>query len=194
VEGDAGLILGLNPGTTPAIFEQSLQAGQLERCVNRIPVRTGDSVLVRSGTVHAIDAGCLILEIQQNSDTTYRVYDWGRVGLDGKPRQLHIDESMQSILFDDPPPPLVPAADAPAVIADCAEFRIRRVPIKAGAAIEFEAGEQCRLLSVVRGRLVADGLALAPFVVGDNALLPFAGGFRFTATTDSLILVTENFT
>ena len=58
--------------------------------MHRFPVAAGDSILVHSGQVHAIDAGNLILEIQQNSDTTYRVYDWGRMGLDGKPRQLHV--------------------------------------------------------------------------------------------------------
>ena len=193
VEGAAGLILGLKPGVHPAQFETALRAGALEQCVNRYPVRPGDAVLVPSGTLHAIDAGCLILEIQQNSDTTYRVYDWGRVGLDGQPRAMHVAESLQSILFDEPPPAIVRATDAAAVIADCREFRIRRVPVKQGASIVFGAGEQCRLLSVVRGQLRARGLEVAPFLAGDNALLPFAGAFTFSAEEDSLVLVTENF-
>ena len=193
VEGEAGLILGLRPGVTPAQFEAAIHSSTLEQCVNRCTVQPGDSVLVHSGTVHAIDAGCLILEIQQNSDTTYRVYDWGRMGLDGKPRTMHLAESMKSILFDEPPPPIVRAAESAAVIADCAEFRIRRVPLKTGAALAFGAGEQCRLLSVVRGRLRARGLEVAPFIAGDNALLPFAGAFAFEAEEESLVLVTENF-
>ena len=193
IEGEAGLILGLRPGVTRDQFGAAIKANTLEPCVNRYPVNVGDSVLVHSGTVHAIDAGCLILEIQQNSDTTYRVYDWGRVGLDGQPRKLHIEESMKSILFGETPPPIVRAADVPAVIADCAEFRIRRVPVKKGGTLSFIAGEQCRLFSVVRGRLQARGLDLAPFVAGDNALLPFAGAFTFVADEDSLVLVTENF-
>ena len=192
-KGEAGLILGLRPGITRDRFAAAIKDNALEPCVNRYPVQAGDSVLVRSGTVHAIDAGCLILEIQQNSDTTYRVYDWGRVGLDGNPRQLHVEESMKSILFDEPPPPIVRAADVPAVIADCAEFRIRRVPVKRGATLSFIAGEQCRLLSVVRGRLLGRGLDEAPFVAGENALLPFAGAFTFEAAEDALVLVTENF-
>jgi len=192
-EGDAGLILGLRAGVTQRQFEEALRANSLEQCVHRSSVQLGDSVLVRSGTVHAIDAGCLMLEIQQNSDTTYRVYDWGRVGLDGKPRKLHVEESLRSILFDEPPPPIVRAADKPAVIADCAEFRIRRVPLKKGAQLAFIAGEQCRLLSVVRGQLHARGMDVAPFIAGDNALLPYAGAFNFEAAEDSLVLVTENF-
>ena len=193
IEGDAHLILGLRPGVTRAQFAAAIRDNSLEQCVNRFPVSVGDSVLVHSGTVHAIDAGCLILEIQQNSDTTYRVYDWGRVGLDGRPRQLHVEESMKSILFAEPPPPLVYAANHPAVIADCAQFRIRRVPVKKGAALSFVAGEQCRLFSVVSGRLHARALDVAPFVAGENALLPFAGAFTFEADEDSLVLVTENF-
>lgn len=193
IEGDANLILGLRPGVTRDQFGAAIKDNSLEQCVNRYPVKVGDSVLVHSGTVHAIDAGCLILEIQQNSDTTYRVYDWGRVGLDGKPRKLHIEESMQSILWDESAPPIVRATDVPAVIADCAEFRIRRVPVKKGAIVSFVAGEQCRLFSVVRGRLHAVALDVAPFVAGDNALLPFAGSFSFEADEDSLVLVTENF-
>src|SRR5690349_22013811 len=61
-----------------------------------------------SGRVHAIGAGIVIFEIQQNSDTTYRVFDWNRVGLDGKPRELHITESLASIDFNDFEPGLVP--------------------------------------------------------------------------------------
>jgi mannose-6-phosphate isomerase len=192
-KGESGLILGLRPGVTRDRFGAAIEDNTLEQCVNRYQVKAGDSVLVRSGTVHAIDAGCLILEIQQNSDTTYRVYDWGRMGLDGKPRRLHVAESMKSILFDEPPPPIVRSADVPAVIADCAEFRIRRVPVKTGATLSFIAGEQCRLFSVVCGRLRVRGLDATPFVAGDNALLPFAGAFTFEAAEDSLVLVTENF-
>lgn len=194
IRGEAGLLLGLRPGVTRREFEESIRANTLENCVNRFPVQVGDSVLVRSGTVHAIDAGCIILEIQQNSDTTYRVYDWGRVGLDGKPRALHVPESLRSILWDEAPPPIVVHRPEPAVLADCAEFRIRRVPLRRGAApLRFTAGEQCRILSVVRGRVVADGLPVPPLVAGENAILPFAGGFSFTAEDDALVLVTENF-
>jgi mannose-6-phosphate isomerase len=192
-EPDAALIVGLCPGVTRAQFERALAAGTLETCVHRFPVATGDSVLVHSGTVHAIDSGNLILEIQQNSDTTYRVYDWGRTGLDGKPRQLHLREALASILWSQPAPQPVRAASAPAVLADCEEFRIQRLPLARGAGLAFDAAQQPRLLHVVRGRLkeTATGGALAS---GDNVLLPYAGRFAFTAAEDSLLLVTENFT
>ena len=191
-EPGAALIVGLQPGVTRARFERAIAENTLEACVRRLPVAAGDSILVRSGTVHAIDAGSLILEIQQNSDTTYRVYDWGRVGLDGQPRQLHVRESLASILFEaDGAPPLVRAAEAPAVLADCAEFRLRREPLAAGATLRFAGGQQPRIVSVVAGRLRVGGEELRR---GDNALLPCAGEFAVTALEKSVVLVTENFT
>jgi mannose-6-phosphate isomerase len=188
----AALMVGLRPGVTRARFEQAAAAGTLEDCVNRLPLATGDSILVRSGTVHAIDAGNLILEIQQNSDTTYRVYDWGRTGLDGRPRQLHWREALESILWDQPEPQPVRAALQPAVLADCAEFRIRRAPLTRGERLEFAAGQQPRLLHIVRGA-VQETAATETWGRGENVLLPFAGRHAVTAIENSLVLVTENF-
>src|SRR5581483_11451224 len=106
-EHGAHLIVGLRRGATREQFERAVASQTLEECLHRFTVAAGDSILVRSGQVHAIDAGNLILEIQQNSDTTYRVYDWGRVGLDGKPRQLHVRESLESIRWSGETPVLV---------------------------------------------------------------------------------------
>jgi mannose-6-phosphate isomerase len=190
---DAALIVGLRPGVTREQFERALIDGTLETCLHRFPVAVGDSILVHSGTVHAIDGGNLILEIQQNSDTTYRVYDWGRTGLDGQPRQLHLREALASILWNQPEPQPVRAALVPAVLADCAEFRIRRVPLARGAGLAFDVGQQPRLLHVVQGRLKETATA-GVLGCGQNVLLPYAGRFAFTAVEDSLLLVTENFT
>ena len=191
--GDAGLIVGLKTGATRGAFAQALVDNALESCVHRFPVQVGDSILVRSGTVHAIDGGNLILEIQQNSDTTYRVYDWGRVGLDGKPRQLHIAESLASIDWDVCEPEPVRAARTDAVIADSAEFRIRRVPLAVGESVSFGAGEQARLASVASGAVTVNHAADERLTKGDNVLLPYAGAFTLTATADTVLLITENF-
>ncbi|HET7537894.1 MAG TPA: type I phosphomannose isomerase catalytic subunit, partial [Candidatus Didemnitutus sp.] len=77
----AAVLAGLKAGVTPDDFERALANNTAEELVERHETRAGDSLLIHSGIMHAIDAGNLILEIQQNSDTTYRVYDWGRVGL-----------------------------------------------------------------------------------------------------------------
>lgn len=191
-EPGASLIVGLAPGVTPARFRAAIDAGGLEACVRRVPVQPGDSVLVESGTVHAIDAGSLILEVQENSDTTYRVYDWGRVGLDGKPRALHVEESMQSIDFVARPPEIVRAADTPAVLARSPEFTLRRVPVAKDGGIAFRAGEQCRLFHVIRGAFEFAGAEIAARR-GDNLLVPFETAGVFRATENSLALVTEDF-
>ena len=109
-----------------------------------------------SGRIHAIDAGNLILEIQQNSDTTYRVYDWGRVGLDGQPRQLHVKESMASIDFKDFEPELVHAEGARQMLAQSEEFTLRRIHLRAAETLAFLPDEQPRILSVVSGSLSVD--------------------------------------
>ncbi len=197
----AQLIVGLKRGVTRERFERAIGEGSVEACVHHFNVAAGDSILVHSGQVHAIDAGNLILEIQQNSDTTYRVYDWGRVGLDGAPRQLHVAQSLRSIDWQDFEPVPVRAAPTSGTIADCAEFSLRRVVLGAGERVHLRAGEQPRLLSIVSGTVrvgtEAGSASRAPFgqklVRGENVLLPFAGAFTFAAETTTILLITEDF-
>lgn len=197
----AELIVGLRRGVSRGQFEEALRTDTLEQCVHHFKVAAGDSILVRSGQIHAIDAGNLILEIQQNSDTTYRVYDWGRVGLDGKPRQLHVGQSLRSIDWADFEPSPLRGAPTSGIIASCAEFRIRRAVLGAGERLHLRAGEQPRLISVVSGRVraTAEGTGTrSPFGLklnrGDNALVPYAGAHTLAAETTTILLITENFT
>jgi mannose-6-phosphate isomerase len=140
--------------------------------------------------MHAIDAGNVILEIQQNSDTTYRVYDWGRVGLDGKPRSLHVQQSLECLSANDAPAPrLVRAQEGSGVLAQCREFTIRQVRLRAGERLEFVPRQQPRILSVVAGSLEAN----AAIRLGDTLLVPYANNFAYTATADITFLITENF-
>ena len=194
----ASLIVGLKRGVTRAQVEQAIRDNTLESCVHRFPVAVGDSILVESGRLHAIDAGNLILEIQQNSDTTYRVYDWGRVGLDGKLRQMHVAESLRSIDWNDFEPEPLRASDKPAVIAEAKEFRIRRVPLAKGEHLRLAAGEQPRILSVVSGQArlaVANGDdgAVSQLGRGENILLPFEAQIDCEAMESVVLLLTENF-
>ena len=98
-EQGAGIYCGFKKDTDKAEFLKSVELGTATDYLNFIPVKKGDCFLIKAGTVHAIGKGCLILEIQQNSNTTYRVYDFNRVGADGKKRQLHVDEAMDVINF-----------------------------------------------------------------------------------------------
>lgn len=126
---DPGAVIyaGLRGGVTRESFENALRTGTVEDCLHTIPVEAGDSIFIPSGRIHAIGAGNVIIEIQQNSDTTYRVFDWNRTGLDGKPRDLHIAESLLCTDFSD----TEPAADRirAGLIADCPHFSVEKIPL-----------------------------------------------------------------
>lgn len=109
----AEVYAGLKRGVTRAEFEQKIKTGEVGQCFHRISVMPGDALFLPSGRVHAIGAGNLIFEIQQNSDTTYRVFDWNRTGLDGKPRDLHVAPALASIDFKDFEPSLAEGAPVP---------------------------------------------------------------------------------
>ena len=97
----AELYVGLNSHSSRAMVENALQSGDVEEHVHRIAVHPGDAIFLPSGRLHAIGAGNVLVEIQQNSDTTYRVFDWNRLDAEGRARDLHIEESLRSIDFDD---------------------------------------------------------------------------------------------
>ena len=109
----AQLILGLRPGVTPGTFRQAVADNELDRWLHHLPVKAGDAVFVPAGTVHAILEGIIAAEVQQNSDTTYRIYDWGRLGADGKPRPLHVDKALDVIDWE----LIDPGAYQPALVA-----------------------------------------------------------------------------
>lgn len=115
-EKDASILLGVEEGADRDGFGAAVESGALEPLLHEIPVRSGDFICVPSGSLHAILGGLLIAEIQQNSDVTYRVYDWNRLGKDGKPRPLHIDKALDVINFDQVEPDL----PAPKEISDAA--------------------------------------------------------------------------
>jgi mannose-6-phosphate isomerase len=121
---DSDLYAGLKKGVTRPQFETALQEGHVADLIHRIPSRAGDAFFIPSGRIHAIGAGNVIFEVQQNSDTTYRVFDWNRLGLEGKPRTLHISESLASINFDDPEPGVAEAEGE--TVVSCDYFRVER--------------------------------------------------------------------
>ena len=192
-EPDAALIVGLKKAITRAAFETAVATQQLEPLLHRFAVTAGQAMLLESGRLHAIDAGNLILEIQQNSDTTYRVYDWGRVGLDGRPRQLHVENSLASIDFNDITPEPLGAVTEPGerILAQCAPFTLRQVNLAPGQTLHFAAGEQARILSVTSGRLTSPNGA--ELLTADNALLPYSASLHLEAAEPTTILVTEDF-
>ena len=104
---DAGLFVGLKEAMTREQFEGALRSGTIAEHVHTIRVKGDDAMFLPAGRLHAVGAGNLLIEIQQNSDTTYRVYDWDYVDEKGKPRQLHVDQALECIDFSDCKPQLL---------------------------------------------------------------------------------------
>lgn len=155
----AELYVGLKRGVTRAEFETKIETGAVAECFHRVPVKAGDTMFLPSGRVHAIGAGLVIFEIQQNSDTTYRVFDWNRVGLDGKPRDLHVAESLASIDFADFEPGLAGGDFAKSqrygirTVVQNPLFSLEEFLVDEGADISFES-EFPTVVAVVKGEMV----------------------------------------
>ncbi|MDD5676625.1 MAG: class I mannose-6-phosphate isomerase [Kiritimatiellae bacterium] len=110
----AEVFVGFKPGVNEHRFREALATGKVGDLLKQVSVHQGDVIYIPGGCVHTIGAGALILEVQQNSNTTYRVFDWDRVGANGKPRELHIEQAMKVILWQGiaashQPMPSVPA-------------------------------------------------------------------------------------
>ncbi|HZR20547.1 MAG TPA: type I phosphomannose isomerase catalytic subunit [Verrucomicrobiae bacterium] len=153
----AELYVGLRAGCTRDEFAAKIEQGTVADCFHRVKVKAGDAMFLPSGRVHAIGAGLVIFEIQQNSDTTYRVFDWNRVGLDGKPRELHAQQSLASIDFDDFEPPLVQprALTGPVklqLLASDKLFSVTLAELKAGEHLPLNRGT-LHIIGTIRGRI-----------------------------------------
>jgi mannose-6-phosphate isomerase len=176
----AELFAGLKRGVTRTEFERKAEKGTVADCFHRIAVRAGDAMFLPSGRVHAIGAGLVIFEIQQNSDTTYRVFDWNRVGLDGKPRALHVAESLASMDFTDFEPRLVESpmsSDRGSTVRPLVNdplFKVDACSLEAGQRLPLH-GRRLEILGVLAGQAAVDGsgqtFALRP---GQFCLVPAA--------------------
>ncbi len=177
---DADLFVGLRRGATREEFERRIRDGSVAECFHRIPVKRGDSMFLPSGRVHALGAGNLIFEIQQNSDTTYRVFDWNRVGLDGKPRELHIPQALASIDFEDFEPALASEVwqksdpGGRRLLADSPLFMVNAFRLNTPDQIVY-GGSKVAVLAVTQGRLVVTfGGAAIRLQPGQFCVMPAA--------------------
>jgi len=120
----SGVYVGLKDGVQRSDFESALAGGDILHLLHRSPTQPDSYIFIPGGRLHAIGAGNVLFEIQQNSDTTYRVFDWNRLGTDGQPRQLHIAESLHCIDFDDFEP--VVSKSKTETLVSCDWFRVDR--------------------------------------------------------------------
>ncbi len=180
LHADAGseLCCGLSPDARAEDFAAAIADGSIEQALVRFPVTPGTSVFVPAGIVHAIGAGIVVAEIQQNSDLTYRLYDWGRVDDAGKARDLHIEKAMRAIHFGSPH-----AGAAPSLFVETADARHAfHAACRYFAAIETEfqdrveratGGRSFHLLLGKKGRMsVQAGFATRLLAPGEALLVP----------------------
>jgi len=201
----AEIVYGLCPGTTRETLSSALAEGRVEEVLQRVPVRPHDAIHVPAGTVHALLTGLVVAEIQENSDTTYRLYDWGRPGPDGQPRPLHTDKALDVIAFGTPPP----GVPLPELLADgggirverlvsCPQFCVERVTLHGGARYPGLCdGATFEIWGTVQGRAVLEapslnqvGLAALPLAAVAWTVLPAEmGAYAFRAEQDACTLL-----
>ena len=137
---DGVIYAGLKPGVGPKDVEEAVKSGRFEELLVRHEAKKGEAFFIPGGLVHAIGDGTLIYEVQQSSDTTFRLYDWNRVGADGKPRELHVEKSLQAIDYSLPSP--TPATDVKCRFFDFSQIALDGaldVPASAGGTVLFAA-------------------------------------------------------
>lgn len=146
---------GLQSDVTPAMLRESLDRGTIESLLHVLEPQVGDCIFIPAGTVHALGAGLLVAEIQQASDTTFRLYDWNRVDSDGMPRQLHIEHAMEVIDFDlGPVNVITPSHDEGKdweTLVACDSFQLQC--LRSSKTISLPQDSRFRILTVTSGTI-----------------------------------------
>jgi mannose-6-phosphate isomerase len=174
----AELLVGLKRGATRAEFERRIADGTVAECLHHIPVKADDAMFLPSGRLHAIGGGLVLFEVQQNSDTTYRVFDWNRTGLDGRPRELHVAPSLASIDFNDHEPGLIQSrfsrnpVIATRYLLEHPLFTVNGCRVKRGQRFHLRSAS-VQIVGLLRGRLrLTHGSSEVGLNAGQFALLP----------------------
>lgn len=127
-EPGSRIYAGLRPGTTRQDLERHLTAGTLAECLHAFVPQKGQCIFMPAGTLHAVGGGVLMAEVQQSSDATFRLFDWNRLGADGKPRQLHTEAALQSIDWSAGPVRPTPGVPIPGLSAGVQGERLAACP------------------------------------------------------------------
>ena len=190
-EPGAELIYGFIPGATRETFAQAIADGTTADWLYRLPVQVGDVVFVPAGTVHALGPGVIVAEIQQNSDTTYRIYDWGR------PRPLHIEKALDVLDFESVEPQTLPPVVIEAggiareLIGKCSYFETERLQMQTSQTFEGTCGGSTyEIWGVLQGSIVvtSDSEPVILHAV-DWVLLPASlGSYTVEATSDATLI------
>lgn len=196
ISADIGseLIYGFKEELTKEEFRQAIEDNTLMDKVNRVPVRQGDVFFIKPGTLHAIGKGILIAEIQQSSNVTYRVYDYGRLGADGKPRELHIEKALD-VTNTVPAEPKSPVYGmeldgvVTQLLADCEYFNVNRHRIIKELELFADKSSFVHVLMIggSGGELVANNYTL-PLTMGSSVFVPAGtGAFAIKGNCDIIV-------
>ncbi len=174
---ESRICAGLKSGVDASGLRDGLRSGQIEELLHLIPVKPGDCVFVPAGTVHALGPGILLAEIQQQSNLTFRLHDWGRVDADGQPREIHVEQSLKCTDFKRGPVlPVtpVPLCDQTHVFEEllrCRYFVVRRH--RALEPFEISMSDQFRILMFLEGRAeVCTSGGSVSARIGSTVLIP----------------------
>lgn len=190
---DAQLIYGFKEKISSEAFRAAIEDNTLMNVLNSVSIKKGDLFFIEAGTVHAIGKGALIAEIQQNSNSTYRVYDYGRVGADGKPRELHIDKAVDVSKTEPPKYEIKPFGEKETVaggtaqlLTKCDLFTVNHYDITSKMVFEADGASFNHVL-------VLDGTGKinnAPFKKGDSFYVP-AGFGKYEICGNAEIIITN---
>ena len=189
----AELLYGFKHKISKEEFERRIKDNTLLEVTNSVEVHKGDFFFIEAGTLHAIGKGILIAEIQQNSNTTYRIYDYGRVGADGKPRQLHIDKAVEVTELIPPKYPYKPMGNEEVkdgfteqLLSKCEYFRVKKLIVSEKCTLEAGSGSFNSIL-ILDGNGELDGVKLKK---GDSCFIPSGYG-KYTFIGKAEIIVTD---
>ncbi|NLJ25391.1 MAG: class I mannose-6-phosphate isomerase [Firmicutes bacterium] len=180
-EPGAEIIYGLKPGTTRESLREAINSGTISQCLGRVPVRAGDVFDVPAGVVHALGSGVMVAEIQQNSDTVYRLYDWDRIDAVGNSRPLHIKQALDVILFsgqraDAIPGLVLPTPDGERTIMVANRYFALELLTMDGSMEEATLGERFHLLTCLEGSIHLEDVGQrgthTTLTPGDSVLVP----------------------
>jgi len=220
IHADPGAFIyrGTKPGTDRDTFLRLLKEERLQDCINKVHVSKGDVIFIPAGCLHAAGAGILFCEIQQNSDLTYRVYDWGRVGLHNKPRELHVDKALDVIDWElleseehgaagfplnggrpagtriERRAPVMEAASG--LLLECPKFAIERVMLEAGGEDTGRVADRFHIINIIdgNGTIICPEADVPPTRVhkGDTYLIP--GALQsYQITTDGTLTALRSY-
>lgn len=179
-EPSGRIYAGLKPGVGPKELERRLDDGTLADCLHAFAPKPGDAIFLRGGTVHAVGGGVLLAEVQQTSDATFRLFDWNRLGPDGKPRELHRRESLASIDWTAGPVEPLRATPLPDIalptrgeaLLRCPFFDLNRYDL--GGEMSLPAARPMTIWMVIDGsaELVGGNGYSRRFELGETVLVP----------------------